>query len=181
MGHSMRRCPLCDGEANSPHHIKPLLEGGTDEPRNIVYLCRRCHDEIEGLGFTPELVTKMRRARLGKAASQEEYWWLYRYDGVMFIGIHKPRHDELIHFDILIPYDSQMPLLRDLEVQNTSEEVVAKISPTITIRKRGRPKIVLSEEQVSLLLGSGESLRKKALKSNLRKDTVRRRPKQSID
>jgi len=43
----VRTCPLCGNEANSPHHITPRAEGGGEEIGNVVYLCQKCHDEIE--------------------------------------------------------------------------------------------------------------------------------------
>jgi len=33
---------------NSVHHIEPR-EDGTDEMSNLILLCKKCHDEIEGL------------------------------------------------------------------------------------------------------------------------------------
>jgi len=41
-------CPMCGRiKANSPHHIIPRSEDGEDNPENIVYLCKKCHDEVE--------------------------------------------------------------------------------------------------------------------------------------
>ena len=31
----------------SPHHLLPRSQGGTDDERNIVFLCRNCHDMLE--------------------------------------------------------------------------------------------------------------------------------------
>jgi hypothetical protein len=32
----------------SDHHLKPRSEGGTDDPDNLVTVCRDCHDIVEG-------------------------------------------------------------------------------------------------------------------------------------
>ena len=34
-----------DGNLNV-HHIKPVSEGGGDEPENLITLCKNCHKEI---------------------------------------------------------------------------------------------------------------------------------------
>lgn len=31
------------------HHIVPLSEGGSDNLKNIAWLCRPCHDKIHGI------------------------------------------------------------------------------------------------------------------------------------
>lgn len=60
-------CPICHSGADSLHHIRPLSAGGTDEPRNKVWLCRRCHDIAEtiydetGMEYCPALVYHIRR------------------------------------------------------------------------------------------------------------------------
>ena len=41
------KCPICYGSADSPHHIKPVAAGGSDEPINKVWLCKRCHNIVE--------------------------------------------------------------------------------------------------------------------------------------
>lgn len=37
------------------HHIIPVKEGGTDEPDNLVYLCKGCHRKTESWGRRKEL------------------------------------------------------------------------------------------------------------------------------
>ena len=40
-------CWVCNKRhANHRHHIIPLIRGGTNTQRNIVYLCRLCHEII---------------------------------------------------------------------------------------------------------------------------------------
>lgn len=61
-----RKCPICDGTASSPHHIKPISVGGTSVPVNEVILCKRCHDIVEaihdetGVEYSPSLVRFIR-------------------------------------------------------------------------------------------------------------------------
>lgn len=31
--------------ATEVHHIKPKAQGGTDNPENLIAICRKCHDE----------------------------------------------------------------------------------------------------------------------------------------
>lgn len=51
IGKGCKLCPICGDytgeEANSKHHIKPVRDGGSDNSRNIVMLCRSCHDVVE--------------------------------------------------------------------------------------------------------------------------------------
>jgi hypothetical protein len=43
-----RRCHGCGtGAGLTAHHILPRLEGGTDNPANLITLCNRCHDLVE--------------------------------------------------------------------------------------------------------------------------------------
>lgn len=37
--------PIDDGGLNV-HHIKPVSEGGGDEPENLITLCKDCHKEV---------------------------------------------------------------------------------------------------------------------------------------
>ncbi len=36
----------CGGYASEVHHIRPRQFGGGDHPRNMMPLCKDCHDEI---------------------------------------------------------------------------------------------------------------------------------------
>lgn len=44
-GYVCQRCGA-DG-ALQAHHVRPLVEGGTNDPANGVALCRRCHEAVE--------------------------------------------------------------------------------------------------------------------------------------
>lgn len=60
-------CPICGEPAVSEHHIKPRDVGGSDEPRNKVWLCARCHNIVEmiydetGVEYNPALVNAIQR------------------------------------------------------------------------------------------------------------------------
>jgi len=54
------RCPSCDRivpwSVTGRHHIWKRADGGTDDPANLIRLCRRCHDLIEPLNLPrPEI------------------------------------------------------------------------------------------------------------------------------
>ena len=40
------RCAVCGREAAEVHHIRPREFKGKNQPRNLMPLCRDCHDEI---------------------------------------------------------------------------------------------------------------------------------------
>lgn len=40
-------CFICDDAAEDAHHIVPRRMGGCDDDRNLVDLCRRCHQKVE--------------------------------------------------------------------------------------------------------------------------------------
>ena len=55
-GYNTKRkvCQRCKAHTNVfKHHLVPIVEGGVDEPRNIVYLCNPCHDYVEEHGWNP--------------------------------------------------------------------------------------------------------------------------------
>lgn len=65
-----RVCAGCGCVACEVHHIRPREYGGTDHPRNLIPLCRECHDqihrEIDGqisLVFEPVTVNFIRRLK----------------------------------------------------------------------------------------------------------------------
>ena len=71
-----RRCLVCgSGSWLDPHHVVPRSRGGSDEPDNLVWLCRQHHAELHALiGQTPSR-SLLRRPAL-RAAAQE---WIRRY------------------------------------------------------------------------------------------------------
>ena len=42
------RCHWCGGHANTIDHIVPIIDGGTDEPDNLVAACRSCNSQHAG-------------------------------------------------------------------------------------------------------------------------------------
>lgn len=89
---SLHVCPICGKEASSNHHIIPRAEGGTDDPRNKVWLCVGCHDIVEGIYdstgriYSPSLVRDIQMGilpSLGKGTRKgkviivpgEVPWW----------------------------------------------------------------------------------------------------------
>ena len=40
------QCVACGREASEVHHIRPREYKGKDQPRNLMPLCKECHDEI---------------------------------------------------------------------------------------------------------------------------------------
>ena len=168
------KCPLCDNEAISPHHIKSRSEGGTNDSRNIVFLCKRCHDEveIECLNFTPDLITNKRREYLSaKATSQEEYWYIQRPDGLLFIGIKTPGEKEMRHFDIFIPDDSIS--------LNSQRTFLKPLGTKIIKRNRGRPRLTVDWELVGKLKNQGLSLRNIEEMTDIPIATLSRGPKEN--
>lgn len=83
---SEKYCPVCGKEANSPHHVRPRGQGGTDDPKNICWLCRQCHDLVDemqeetGLGLCPELIYRVRQKlhiKLERDKDGIEESWIY--------------------------------------------------------------------------------------------------------
>lgn len=66
--YSNRRCEICGGNAEK-HHIVSRGAGGTDEPWNILWLCRFCHRVYHDNGWVqfvewyPALRAKVETAR----------------------------------------------------------------------------------------------------------------------
>lgn len=40
------RCRICGGKATEVHHIRPRQFDGSDDPRNLLALCKRCHTDV---------------------------------------------------------------------------------------------------------------------------------------
>jgi hypothetical protein len=51
------RCRMCgnggEGVLLDVHHIRPILQGGTNELHNLVTVCRTCHKRLERRGWPP--------------------------------------------------------------------------------------------------------------------------------
>lgn len=43
------RCFICNKKTNSIHHINPEKNGGIDEEKNLISLCKKHHDIVEGV------------------------------------------------------------------------------------------------------------------------------------
>ena len=42
------KCRCCGAEKRLPvHHIKSKIRGGTDDPKNLITLCNKCHRSLE--------------------------------------------------------------------------------------------------------------------------------------
>ena len=55
-----RTCKECGSHKKlTKHHKIPKSEGGTNEPRNIYYICRDCHDKIHNM--TPKIKRKAKK------------------------------------------------------------------------------------------------------------------------
>ena len=60
-------CPVCLKPPTkfSGHHMIPKSQKGVDEPRNMIYTCKHCHDILEEYAdkeiyYSPELARKIR-------------------------------------------------------------------------------------------------------------------------
>ena len=46
----LQQCAVCTATTNlRVHHIRPVMTGGTDEPGNLLLLCKECHDKAHKL------------------------------------------------------------------------------------------------------------------------------------
>ena len=55
---STNKCFICKNTPTSAHHIIPRAEGGTDDERNIIYVCEKCHNIIEGKNWNETMAFK---------------------------------------------------------------------------------------------------------------------------
>lgn len=46
-GYGEETCWCCGCEPRDLHHIKPRRAGGTDDPANLVALCKNCHLHVD--------------------------------------------------------------------------------------------------------------------------------------
>ena len=136
------RCPICSNKAVSQHHIKPRAEGGTDDPRNLVWLCKKCHDEVEDSEFTIQLLERKRKEKLGqKTVSSEEYWYIQRPEGVLFVGIKKPGK-RVENYNIFFPYKKRGGIIYQQMPLDTG------VFPGKIRIERGRPHLVVDKDLV---------------------------------
>lgn len=170
----MRKCPLCDGEANSPHHIRPRSEGGTDEPRNIVWLCSSCHDRVEGIPFTPDLIESERRKIKGYGpTSGETYVFMDHGDYMVFAGIRV--NGNVIPFNILLPHEQPLndaQISMDIEGQAPQEPEKAGTKVRAGGRM-GRPRKTIPL-YLAQILDEDLSIREKAKLIGVSHTTIRR-------
>ncbi len=168
-------CPLCDKPAVSPHHIKPRSQGGTDDPRNIVMLCKSCHDEVEGQNFTPDLISNKRRQNV-TGASKEEYWYINRDNCLLFLGVKLPHRDQLIHFYISFPKDSGLDnIIEDTIRNNLTGNPDKDLKYIKKLSKRGRPLVNITYETIKEMVSDGKTLTEVAREIGVSYDTVKRR------
>jgi len=73
-------CPVCRANlAISPHHIIPVADGGSDDRKNKIYLCKRCHDIVEeiydthGVCYSPWLVNTIKKQYDFAGNNKEEH------------------------------------------------------------------------------------------------------------
>ena len=66
------KCRICGGPAEEVHHIRPKHLQGRNHPRNLISLCRNCHDEVhrrildgiqhtleDSLDFKPKVISSL--------------------------------------------------------------------------------------------------------------------------
>ena len=44
-------CAGCGGPAQELHHMIPFRNGGSDEPKNLIWLCRTCHQLVDRINL----------------------------------------------------------------------------------------------------------------------------------
>ncbi len=50
---SLGRCDLCGRRGKTEiHHLIPVKRGGTNDPSNLLVLCKRCHLEADNLNHS---------------------------------------------------------------------------------------------------------------------------------
>ena len=165
---------MCDKEAVSLHHIQPRSEGGTDDPRNLVWLCKSCHDKVEGIPFTPELIESERRKIKGASAtSGETYVFMVHDDFMAFAGIRV--NDTLIPFNIILPKEQPLRNVQvTMDIEGDAPEKPQKGVPKIKqSRSRGRPNKTINS-YLAKILDEDISVRDKAKMTGLSRSYIQR-------
>lgn len=85
------RCQMCKdfwGEGDfvlTPYHIKSRKKGGTNDPKNLITLCNKCHDiaEMEGLTKKQILDYKFNEQQMDifRPIAYKPDWHLWVYGG----------------------------------------------------------------------------------------------------
>ena len=167
---------MCDKEADSQHHIKPRLDGGTDDSRNLVWLCKKCHDNVEGKEFTPQLIeTERRRIKGAKDTADETYVFMCHSDRTIFLGIRV--HDNLIPFNIVLPKtqaldNAQVILDFASEIPGRPQKAGTHYRAT-PAKKPGKPRPVITQ-YLANILDQDISIREKAKLAGLSHTTIQR-------
>ena len=141
-------------------------------------LCRACHDRVEGLPFTPNLIeSERRRIKGAKDTAAESYVFLVHDDCIIFAGIRI--HDELVPFNMVFPREQP---LRNAQVAldmpsppapESLKKPVPKINPRDTSRGRGRPPMIIPA-RLAKILDEDISLSEKVKMTGLAKTTIHR-------
>lgn len=170
----MKRCPLCDKEATSEHHIKPRSEGGGDEPRNKVLLCKSCHDRVEGIAFTPALIESERRKIKGHGAtSGETYVFMVHNDYMAFAGIRV--EEQFTPFNIILPREQPLTNAQVImDFKGDSPLATLKAVPKLKQSPaRGRPRKTIPF-YLAKILDEDISIREKVKLTGLPQTTIHR-------
>lgn len=88
------KCQICYTDSKlTAHHIKPRDSGGSDDVRNGITLCLRCHDIVEIWPWERfwDLMQEAREARSRKMKDGRRLIWGRDRHGVFSIEIDKPR------------------------------------------------------------------------------------------
>lgn len=73
------RCKLVKARFElTVHHITPRSKGGSDEERNLVTLCTKCHDYVELHELSYSKIPKR------KSFGIEKRWWGKSAEGITF-------------------------------------------------------------------------------------------------
>jgi len=86
------KCRCCGSRKRLElHHIVPRVDGGESTARNLITLCRACHDDVElgligwpdyGMGVREKAIRLNRKVNAGKSGRRVE---MYRLDRGRFL------------------------------------------------------------------------------------------------
>lgn len=64
-------CEHCGGRAVDIHHIKLRSQGGRDEIKNLMALCRKCHEMAHNGELTERDLSFLHRRKMAGATTKE--------------------------------------------------------------------------------------------------------------